>query len=62
MKTTPRRDSFAAMTDDRYSDKVCPVCGWGIRRGDDVALDQNGETCHAECVEKEEANGHSSIF
>lgn len=43
MKTTHRRDRFARMTNDRYSDAVCPLCEWGIRQGDDVALDQNGE-------------------
>lgn len=61
MKITPRRDDFAHMTNDRYSDAVCPLCEWGIHQGDDVALDQNGEACHAECVKKEEENGHSSI-
>lgn len=31
MKITPRRDDFAHMTNDRYSDAVCPLCKWGIR-------------------------------
>ncbi len=54
MKTIPRRDSFARMTNDRYSDTVCPACGWGIRPGEATALDQNNKICHAACVEEEE--------
>ena len=27
MKTVPRRDSFAALADERDADTVCPVCG-----------------------------------
>ena len=53
MKTVPRRDSFAAMTDERYSDKVCPACGYGIRWGEATARDQNGKIFHADCVEEE---------
>ena len=53
MKTTPRRDSFAATTDDRYSDKVCPACGYGIRRDEATARDQNGKICHADCIREE---------
>lgn len=53
MKTTPRRDSFARMTNDRYSDTECPVCGYGIRPGEAAAKNQNGQICHAECVEEE---------
>ena len=52
MKIAPRRDSFTAMTDERYSDKVCPACGYGIRREEAAARDQNGKICHADCVEK----------
>lgn len=59
MKTTPRRDSFAAMTDDCYSDKVCPVCGYGIRRDEVAARDQNGKICHTDCVRKEENMEHN---
>ncbi len=59
MKIAPRRDSFAAMTDDRYSDKVCPVCGYGIRRDEATARDQNGKICHAYCVRKEENMEHN---
>lgn len=59
MKIAPRRDSFAAMTDDRYSDKVCPVCGYGIRREEAAARDHNGKICHADCVEKEENMEHN---
>ena len=32
MKTTPRRDSFARTTNDRYSDTECPICKYGICR------------------------------
>lgn len=53
MKTTPRRDSFARMTNDRYSDTECPVCGYGIRPGEAAAKNQNGQICHARCVEEE---------
>ena len=59
MKTTPRRDSFTAMTDERYSDKVCPACGYGIRREEAAARDHNGKICHADCVEKEENMEHN---
>lgn len=47
MKTAPRRGSFAAMTDGRYSDTACPICGYGIRRGEAAARDRNGQICHA---------------
>lgn len=43
MKTVPRHDSFTATTDERYSDKVCPACGYGIRRGEATARDCNGK-------------------
>ena len=59
MKIAPRRDSFAAMTDDRYSDKVCPVCGYGIRRDEATKRDHDGKICHADCVEKEENMEHN---
>ncbi len=59
MKTAPRRDSFTATTDERYSDKVCPVCGYGIRRDEVAARDHNGKICHADCVEKEENMEHN---
>lgn len=59
MKIAPRRDSFTATTDERYSDKVCPVCGYGIRRGEVAARDQNGKICHADCVRKEENMEHN---
>lgn len=59
MKIAPRRDSFAAMTDDRYSDTVCPACGYGIRRDEAAARDHNGKICHADCVEKEENMEHN---
>lgn len=53
MKTTPRRDSFAAMTDDRYSDTVCPACGYGIRRDEATKRDHDEKICHADCAEEE---------
>ena len=59
MKTTPRRDSFTAMTDERYSDTVCPACGYGIRRSEAATRDHNGKICHADCVEKEENMEHN---
>lgn len=59
MKIAPRRDSFTATTDERYSDKVCPVCGYGIRRDEVAARDHNGKICHADCVEKEENMEHN---
>lgn len=59
MKIVPRRDSFTATTDERYSDKVCPVCGYGIRRDEVAARDHNGKICHANCVEKEENMEHN---
>lgn len=59
MKTAPRRDSFTATTDERYSDTVCPACGYGIRPSEAAARDHNGKICHADCVEKEENMEHN---
>ena len=59
MKIAPRRDSFAATTDERYSDTVCPACGYGIRRSEAATRDHNGKICHADCVEKEENMEHN---
>lgn len=55
MKVSRPCSGFHRMTDDRYSDTICAVCGWGIRQGEDTARDQNGKICHAACVEKEVA-------
>lgn len=59
MKIAPRCDSFTAMTNERYSDTVCPACGYGIRRSEAAARDHNGKICHAGCVEKEENMEHN---
>lgn len=59
MKTIPRRDSFARMTNDRYSDTECPVCGYGIRPSEAAEKNQNGQICHADCVEKEKDMEHN---
>lgn len=53
MKIVPRRDSFARMTNNLYSDTECPICKYGIRPGEAAAKNQNGQICHAECVEEE---------
>ena len=53
MKIAPRRDSFAAMTDELYSDTVCPVCGYGIRLVEATKRDHNGKICHADCIREE---------
>lgn len=53
MKIAPHSDSFARMTNDRYSDTECPICDYGIRPDEATAKNQNGQICHAECVEEE---------
>lgn len=53
MKIAPHSDSFARMTNDRYSDIECPICKYGIRPDEATAKNQNGQICHAECVEEE---------
>ncbi len=54
MRYIKHRSTFTRMTDERYSDIACAICGWGIRQDDPVAMDRNDEICHAACVEKEE--------
>lgn len=56
MKVSPIRNDFVRMTGERYepeTDITCAICGYGIYRGNLVALDKNDEICHAQCVEKE---------
>ena len=41
----------------------CPICKYGIRPGEAAAKNQNGQICHARCVEEERygaqfTNGH----
>lgn len=50
IKTTPRRDSFACMMDDRYSDTVCHACGVGIRYSEATEWNKNEQICYAECM------------
>lgn len=54
MRYIKHRSTFTRMTDERYSDIVCAICGWGICQDEPVAMDRNNEICHAACVEKEE--------
>lgn len=57
MKVSRPCSGFHRMTDERYSDTICAVCGRGIQQGEDTARDQNGKICHAACVEKEDGYG-----
>lgn len=53
MNVSPIRSEFACMTDERYSDAFCAVCGWGIRHNEETTRDENGCICHTDCIREE---------
>lgn len=55
MRYVKRQDAFTRMTDERYSDIECAVCGYGIQEGEPIAWYQDDQICHAECAKEGQA-------
>lgn len=55
MRNPIRNDAFSQCVNERYAqdtDIYCAVCGDGIYADEAVSWDENGQICHADCLEE----------